>query len=250
MVNAAWALRVGAALLGMRMLQRYTLKHFECALRRLRRPSLMWVILIASHWMYLCIIYDVILFRIELLKSFFPRLVGTLQRMGTEQFVLADQCRPCVESHPEIDCHRNAFQLCVGWWQRVLPMLMGTQLLFHVMQRGTVRGFAILKVLKLALFFFGSSGFPGYLFCLTKKLHPCGHGTRKGSVTVALIGALSLTILDVRTATRLVNSLYVSTTGVALIQGVSLAFKTWHTRHTEKREAAVQKAAGAKSVMS
>ena len=74
------------------------------------------------------------------------------------------------------------------------------------------------------LFFFGSTGLPGYIFCLYKlHLSPDGTGDRRGLVLAAATGAASITMLPRKAAGRIVHNFLTS----SLLAGVFAAYKAY-----------------------
>ena len=162
------------------------------------------------------------LFRREKIKRWFPKIVRFVERIDPD--LMKDQIEPCDVSHPGEDCSTHAQRLFLAWWQKMLTVAVVGKSIVYVLRtlmasrknksilpngRDLMQG--TLDTARLLLFIFGSSGLPGAAFCLTKKLNvPTKRGTRAGMVLCSLLGSMSVFVLNIEDAARMVHSTWVS----------------------------------------
>ena len=154
--------------------------------------------------------------------------------MGVLHFVLAKQNLPCEKSHPGRSCSQNARELYLMWWIRIFPLLLCVQVCLHAAyHKGSLATFSLPKVLRLACFLFCSSGIPGYFFCLSKKLHPYGSGSRAGALGAAIVGSLSVVWLPIHEGIRVVTALWSALTVVPVLHmSASFIRSSWPKQST------------------
>jgi hypothetical protein len=134
---------------------------------------------------------------------------------GLEGFVAADQTLPCAASHAGRSCERNAAKLWVAWWRRVPWAYAAAQAFAHV----AVRRRPLLELLtrercadaaRTLVFLFGSTGVPGYVWCVAKRWSPGGRGMRfPGLLAASGVGAAATLLLPLAKSVRLVTGFYV-----------------------------------------
>ena len=62
---------------------------------------------------------------------------------------------------------------------------------------------------RTLLFFFGSTGVPGYVWCLTKQASSSGRGTRvPGLIVASGVGAAATLVVPLKKSVSLVTSFY------------------------------------------
>ena len=152
-----------------------------------RRPRALCVALL--HAALLAAVFEVVLFRRARLRRVFPQVGKMFRRLGMQDFVDADQTLPCAVSHRGRSCERNALHLWAAWWGTFLPAGAAARL---ATGRAPLDG----GLLRQLAFLFCSSGVPGYVFCLTKKVN--GRGTRAGLLASAATAAALASALPMR----------------------------------------------------
>ena len=214
--------RIGLFVIVMRRVKRWTwIRPKPTVLSRL--------VVVASHWTFLTCVFEFMLFRREKIKRWFPKIVKFVEKIDPD--LMKDQIEPCVVSHPGEDCSTHARRLFLAWWMRILPVtVVGKSIVYvlrtlivsrkikSILPNGRDLMQSILDTTRLLLFIFGSSGLPGAAFCLTKKLNiPTRRGTRAGMVLCSLVGSMSVFVLNIEDAARMVHSTWVSAVVFAVL---------------------------------
>lgn len=225
-------LRFGTLMFVAQRLQNITAAHLFHFLGRRTFPRL-WLSVV--HSAYMAVLFEVLLFRQSQMRTLYPKMISILKNMGVEEYVLADQTRPCFESHSGVSCVRNAGRLYIRFWLSVLPAATVGNLLVHLVtgRLSRVRVATLERMWKAVLFLFLTSGVPGLVFCMHKKLTSDGTGRRWGAVLSAVCGAhLAVFTAPRSISVRSVNSMYVGGAVLAVAQAFEQA--VWSTETTGK----------------
>ena len=211
---AWWLAKLGLSVVALQRLQKAARLRAVELLSRFGpggRRGIVWL----AQGAYLAAVFEVLLFRRHLLEAAFPQAIKLLRRVDMEAFVEADQTQPCKMSHPHVSCGDNAKRLWSVWWRRVPTAYVAVQFLLHaVARRRSLSSFfsasQLGDMIRTVLFFFGSTGLPGYVWCLTKQWSPDGRGTRfPGLLVTSAVGALATLFVRSEKSVSLVTSLYV-----------------------------------------
>lgn len=175
------------------------------------------------------------LFRREKVKTWLPKIAKFVKKIDPD--LLKDQIEPCEVSHPGEDCGAHARRLFHAWWIRMLPVAIVGKSVVYILRTLISRNkkfilpnprelmSGMLDTVRLLLLFFGSSGLPGAAFCITKKLNvPTKRGTRTGMILCSLLGSMSVFLLNIEDAARMVHNTWVSAFAFAVLNKITKHF--------------------------
>ena len=131
-----------------------------------------------------------------------------LKMVGVDNFVLNNQRLPCVLSHPGTTCTANAAQLYKSFWCKIVPPVVLSRVIWAAITRTKL---SPLSTLRWMVFIFLSTGLPGYVFCLLKKiLSREGAGTNANVLMTSFVGSLALGVLPRQQWAAVVTRSYVT----------------------------------------
>jgi len=185
---------------------------------------------VAGHFTFLICVFELMLFRRKSMERWLPKIARFVKSIDPE--LMKDQIEPCAVSHCGENCSDHAKRLFRTWWTRTIPVAFVGKSMVYLLRslvsrrkivRPSFRDFirSVFDTTRLLLLFFGSSGLPGAAFCLTKKLNlPTKRGTRMGMIACSLLGSMSVFLLSVESAARMVHSTWVSAFVFAALRAV------------------------------
>jgi hypothetical protein len=175
------------------------------------------------YFCYLWTAFEALLFRPHVVKTVFPMIPKLLRQLGLEGYIARDQTRVCTLSHPNQSCSENAKLLYRTWWKTIPPIMLLSTTLFSLARGArldsviSARRFA--EFFRSLVFFFGSTGVPGYVFCLSKNswFNETGTGDRAGLTLATAVGtATSVAVMPTKSLVRVLNGL-LTTSALALL---------------------------------